>query len=462
MRSIALSLVLSLACSKAQETEDEAEHRPEGSDSDIAGDPGGDDGSPVEITASVSEQIMTVAEVTWETSSHTEGYVEFGETEEYGHTTPLTEPGTTHSQLLLGMPASTEVHYRVVSISGTESFFSDDQTVTLGPLPSALPDINAEGISARGYRIFPVIGTWSGILIIDDAGRVVWYYSHTDDDGVSVQARLSADGKYIVFNSPCHLSRAPDCGSMIWVSLDGKEKIRHPVDNITHDFAQLSDGTVCAIVKERRDVDGRTASADRLIELNMEGEETEFWNAWEVLETPSNISEWVDADWTHANAIDYSEEDDVYYVGMTRLQALFKIDRSTGEVVWQLGGLDSDFAYADETEELFIHHNFEITDTSLTIFVNGTGPSDPSRILFYEIDEDAMTVRELGRYSPEPSIYVYALGDVSQIEEDTLHITYSTSGYVEQLEGDEVVWTLGASFPHAFGYSNFYTSLYRE
>jgi hypothetical protein len=47
--------------------------------------------SPSEIAVRVSEDIVTVAEVTWVTELATQGYIEFGETSEYGHQTPLSQ-----------------------------------------------------------------------------------------------------------------------------------------------------------------------------------------------------------------------------------------------------------------------------------------------------------------------------------------------------------------------------------
>jgi hypothetical protein len=462
MRPIILLVLMTQACSEdagpSNKSVDSAED--EDSSAIVDMDSGLEEAgslAPEGITASLSEAIVTVVEVSWETEQATQGYVEFGETEEYGQQTPLTDSGTTHSLLLLGMPASTEVHFRVVTTDGSETSTSADRVIATGDLPPALPDFQVSGTSLPGYRTFTVIGGWCGVLIVDRLGRVVWYYEHTDDDAVSIQSRLTMDGKYMVFNSPCHLTKNPDCGSMIWVTLDGVEKIRVPVDRLGHDFTQLSDGTICTIVKDAREIDGVDVSGDRLVEIDIDGEEREVWNAWDDLEVPAAEEE---LDWTHANAINFNEEEDAYYVGLTFLSSIFKIDRSSGEVLWQLGGEDSSFTYSEGSERLFAHHNFDIEDQVLTLFVNGTGMMDPSRILQYELDEEAMTITEIWSYVPELSLYVYALGDVSVISENTFHITYSTAGYVEQLEAGVPTWTLSASFPNAFGYSNFYESLY--
>ncbi|MDP6931811.1 MAG: fibronectin type III domain-containing protein, partial [Myxococcota bacterium] len=93
--------------------------------------------APVDVTATVSEAIPTVVTVSWTTEETTRGQVEFGATDAYGQITPLeAEPSKTHSHLLLGLKADTEVHYRVVDQGG--EITSDDGTVTTGYLPTDL------------------------------------------------------------------------------------------------------------------------------------------------------------------------------------------------------------------------------------------------------------------------------------------------------------------------------------
>jgi hypothetical protein len=454
MRPFFVPLLLLLGCTKDLGVEAQ-------DDTSVVDDSGSaGDVSPFAISSSVSDVITTVTEVTWQTEHDSEGYVVFGETDQYGHQTPATDLGTTHSRLLLGMPANTNVHFRVVTTDGVVSYFSEDQVIRTGYLPSALPEFYVWGTSVEGYRTLTVWGTWTGIILVDSLGRVVWYYEHTDDDTISLQARLTRDGKHVVFNSPCHLSDKADCGSMIWVTMDGKQKTRLPVDGIAHDFTQLRDGTLCAIVQEMREVDGRETGADRLVELNIDGEQREVWNAWDSLEPPATDEDLVD--WTHGNAINHNPEDDAYYVGLAYLSSIVKIERSTGEILWKFGGTDSDFVLSEESEGLLIHHNFDLLDDVLTIFVNGTNSDDHSRVVQYELDSENMTAHESWRYATDAELYVFALGDVSHIAPDTLHVTWSSSGFIEQVTGDEPTWSLSASFPHAFGYSNFYTSMYPE
>ncbi len=44
-----------------------------------------------------------------------------------------------------------------------------------------------------------------------------------------------------------------------------------------------------------------------------------------------------DTIWSHANAIEYIDEDDAYLVGFRKLDSIFKIHAATGERVWSFG-----------------------------------------------------------------------------------------------------------------------------
>ena len=425
---------------------------------DEASDTGSSSVSPHGIAARLSDTIVTVIEVTWETETATTGYVDFGETSNYGYETPATNYGTTHSRLLLGMPGNTEVHYRVVTTDGTVSEIGDDHSLTTGALPTAVPTLTTTGTSVEGFRLLTVNGQWVGILIVDAHDRIVWYYEHTFDDLVTLQSALSTDGAHLIFNSPCHITQMSEYGSLLWVTLDGAQWTQASVAGIAHDFVQASDGTVTAIVQETREVDGYQVWADRLVEVTREGDQTEIWNAWDAMEMPT-VTE--DLDWTHANAINFDEEEDAYYVGMTNLSTIFKIDRSTGEIIWQLGGESSDFAFSADSEQLTFHHNFDIAEGLLTIFVNGEETeNETSRVVQYEIDEDAMIVSETWRYISETPPWIYALGDASMINEATLNVTFSTAGYIEQVEGNTVTWSLQAPLAVVFGYTQHTESLY--
>jgi len=415
---------------------------------------------PENITSTTSEDIVSVVTVSWTTETDTLGTVEFGTSSDYEFVTPATPSGTSHERLLIGIPPDETVHYRVVVTGENGETASEDHTTSTGAYPTSLPKFETAGVSKPGFRILPTFGSYNGVLIVNEEGEIVWYYA-SEGFPYAVQAQLTSDGQYMVYNSP-RIEKGE--GELIWISLNGDTEKQLQIPDIAHDFVQLPDGTLAVIANDIRDADGFDANVagDQVIEITTDGTQTVVWSSWDHY-TPGEHGTVVDGDWTHSNAIDYDPEEDVYYLSILKLGSVIKIDRSTGEIIWTLGGDFSDFTTEGEPTTLGQHHQFQIQDDIITIFINGdVGDEEGSQVVQFELDESDMTATELYRYGSYQAPYVYALGAVSMIDTDTMDITWSTSGYLEQVEDDALTWQLAADLGTAFGYTSFVQTLYAE
>ena len=476
---IVLSLIISMGCAPEPESgtysidgyNAQADTDNNGADSDdsTTSDSGDQDVfdtgsltsfSPRNISAIASDDIVSVVTVRWTTDAETTGIVEFGTSDDYEFVTPPTALGTSHERLLLGIPPDHEIHYRVVTSDESGEEHSADRTTSTGALPSSIPVFTTAGFSKPGFRILPTMGAYRGVVVVNEQGEIVWYYNAQAD--TVIRAYFTHDGQHIVFNRPLV---EEGLGVLKWVSLDGATESTMAVPYISHDFTQLPDGTLSVIANEVREVDGYTemVSGDQIIEIATDGTQTVVWSSWDQY-TPGAHGAVVDGDWTHSNAIDYDPVEDVYYLAVLKLGSIIKIDRSTGELLWTLGGEWSDFTTDSELTNLgYRHHQFYITDNIITIFVNGVASdAEGSQVVQFELDESNMTATETYRYSSYQEPYVYALGAVSLLDEDTMDITWSTSGYIEQVENDSLAWQLEAEIGHIFGYSTFVETMYAE
>lgn len=132
-------------------------------------------------------------------------------------------------------------------------------------------------------------------------------------------------------------------------------------------------------------------------------------------------------DWVHGNGVIEDPRDGRWIVSSRHQSAVFKLDPDTGELLWILGdpaGWSDDFAplllQADRDDLWpYAQHAPELQkDGTLVLFDNGnhggtpyTAPRRPegSRVVAYEIDEEARTVRE--RWSMSHGLFSSALGD---------------------------------------------------
>ena len=418
-----------------------------------------DPGFPAdEITAEVSEVVHTVVTVRWTTAQPTTGLVEFGETDAYGMQTRVTEEGTSHEVLLLGLWAETEFHFRVKTTSATGAeALSEDLTITTLSLPPDLPGVAVTGTPTfEGYLVAPVQGSAYGTVIFDTKGRFVWYYLMEDSDFHIMRALPSPDGADVVVCMAGQDNQGnKEDGYLLEVSMDGYTVETIPAPNIDHDLTILPNGTVAAIVLVGDEAyPGQLA--DSIQEIDRDGNMTEIFNAWDHIaellpgEGPSGGG----GSWTHANAIDYDASEDAYYLAMKNLYTTAKIPRATGQIEWALGGKGNQFTWAEGTEELSMHHQFHAYDpTHIVYFENGTPDRAYSRAREIEINPETMVATGVWDYSHQPPLYVFSKGDVTRLPNGHTLVTWSSSGEIQEVDEEGVVvWQLNMDLGSAFSF----------
>ncbi len=432
---------------------------------DTSNPPDDGEGAPMSIEAEYLEEVVTVVRVRWTTEVPTRGYVTFGESSAYGHETPLTDEGTEHEVLLLGMPAETQVHFEVVSVvddgGGSEGELgSDELVITTGNLPSELPELYPSGTAASwdGYIMLPIQGTVTVATIIDSQGRYVWY-DFLEGGGNLMRTFLSYDRDELIYCYAGDQSHLED-GFILKVGLDAETTEEFAAPYIDHDMVELPDGTVAAIVVSPYtggEIALNGSSADQLVEFHPDGTTSVIWDAWEDFPELATQGQ----NWTHGNGLDYHPEDDTYTMSLKGQSMMIRIDRATGERLWTLGGVYNDFRYIDGAEPIILHHQFDRLDDGMLIFDNGDNNRGYSRAVEYTFDMDEMTVALAWEYVRDPPVYVYAKGDVTRFDDGSTQVVWSSSGEIQDVDPDgDVTWELGVELGHIFQFVQHVDDLY--
>lgn len=430
-----------------------------GDDTEATGDTEVDwTGYQAETIEAELTDVLTVVRVTWTTTESTSGYVEFGEDESYGLVTPTTDAGTTHEVLLLGNGSDRDIHFRVVTVAGDTELPSDDYSIATGTLPGELPELTVTGTVEhwQGYQALPNQGTGHSVVIIDTRGEVVWY--HVIDEPWNVmRAAVTPQGEVAI-----GLAGVSDAdkeeGVIRYVSMDGSETRDVEVPYFDHDFTMLPDGTMAAIVLSRNFC--CTEVADSIVEIDSSGAMTTIWDAWDQLDYETYGGRG-GSNWTHANALDYSAEDDAYFVSLKDIGTIAKVDRSTGETLWLLNGDANEFTFPDGEQPVDYQHQFDRVDGGLVIFANELPDAEDSQAVELALDEEALTAEYVWRYSHDPGLNVFAKGDVHVLDDDAVQVVWSSSGEIENVTREgEVVWRLNTSLGYGFTFTTFAETLY--
>lgn len=459
-RPLAASLILPvllLGCSHKGGDEVTDDSVQNDSEADSA-DPGAPPAEDIQVV--LSEYVGTVVIVTWTTSEPTTGLVRFGESTSYTLSTPEeTELATEHRALLLGLPTDTEAHLQVVThTEGGAEDVSADYSIVTGPQPPELPSTTVTGAVESwlgSYQVLPLQGTGYAIAIIDDQGRYVWF-DLLEPGSNLMRAVQSHDGTHMIYclaGPQDHL----DLGSIMTVSMDGSERIIIPFPNIDHDFTELPDGTLAAIVVNTSTE--HPGSANAIVEMAADGSTTEIWNAWE---DPALFASYRDGqNWMHANALDYDPGEDAYYISSKEIGTITKLDRQTGQSIWHLNGDANEFELLNGTELVLESHQFQILDGGVLLFDNGLPERLYSQALEFALDDEAMTIDEIWRYQHDPAMEVAAKGDVERFDDGNTQVVWSTGGEIQNVDpSGQIHWQFNTELGYAITFVDRMESLY--
>ncbi len=454
---LTLAAALMAGCEDTEEPADDDDTTPEVEPGEVV------------LTATPSERVPTVLQVTLavDDGEVTAGAVEFGLS---GALDRAVEAGLdgdgVWSALVWGLPAGEEVQLLGRLTVDGEERESDVVTLTLGGAPTDLPSteltVGDESTGPGGFLVTSFLSLPPVAVVLDDAGRPIWWYQPVCDECVITRAHLSQDRtQMLLLLTDTSAFQEVEFGDQwIWrVGIDGTLIEEIVVPGAQRDFLELDDGTLAVITMDVRSVEGQDVVGDRLVELAPDGSVRQVWSVWDHLEyDPTNGED----GFCHANAVDYDPVEDDYLLSCHRLDVIFRIDRATGDVVWALGGDTSDFLDSQGSIQILqAQHQFQLIDGGIIVFNNRTPYVGYSEVSEYVLDTDAFVAESIWTTIADPPLFCYVLGDVTRYDDGRTLITWSTAGQIDLLDADgDVDWQLQTGIGAAFGYTTFFPSLY--
>jgi hypothetical protein len=144
-------------------------------------------------------------------------------------------------------------------------------------------------------------------------------------------------------------------------------------------------------------------------------------------------------DYFHLNSIDV-EPDGNLLISARHTCALYRIDRTSGEVIWRLGGKRSDFAMGEGAPFAWQHDARRQPDGAITVFDDGSnGQNQPteanSRGIVLAVDESAMTVTLTREYS-RPPILAKSQGSMEPLSNGNVLVGWGDQPYYTEFYRD--------------------------
>ncbi len=390
------------------------------------------------------------------------------------------EDGTLQcAALILGLAAGTTYQYELEAYSDGVLLDSYQGSITTEPAPSSLFSLAVEYSKTGSFRKGFLLSSWTvsppSVFILDREGRYVWWRIEEDEpeEMVLVSARFALDNESILYALyPGLFSDDIDeistkASKIVRVSMDGRQVEEYEAPDLHHSFTELPDGTLAWLAYDFHEVNGRTVTFDRIVERSPEGETRYVWSTWDLSESLEDSGGETSIYWTHSNFMEYNPDEDAYYVSLHNVNSIVKVERSTRELEWILGGVESYFSMPVE-DNFKDQHGFELLngESSILIFDDHTHTDmddggTTSRAIELALDTTDWTANSTWEYTPDPVVLVFCFGDVTRLSYGNTLVNFGCSGQLDEVTADgELVWRLRSLVGGAFGYHDFRGSLY--
>lgn len=353
-------------------------------------------------------------------------------------------------------------HNIVVTIDGTNYY--------LRTLPKDFPPLVAQGESSASGYFYTTMGSY--VVKFDAKGQVVFYRNANVSDAGPFQRNI-IDGEVVysyleIITSSAHLplketgyrttrlvllnEQYQKTGDVRYMAETDKVPAQYPLEN--HDYLILGKdhyilttyvGKRVTNIPAETDPSGYGANVVACIFQEIKDGVCVF--EWDSTDHPELYAASLEAgdytnnsriwsDYAHMNAIVIDPRDNNFVCSFRNLDSILKIDRTTGEILWTLGGKDDDFHLTEE-QQFHRQHNVTVTeDGSYLMFDNGcltnvlgypelspeeieaASQQQYSRAVRFVLDEETMTVKEFQDYSME-NFYSSTMGSAQILDDST-------------------------------------------
>ena len=199
--------------------------------------------------------------------------------------------------------------------------------------------------------------------------------------------------------------------------------------NDTHEMRILPNGNIFLLADDDENIDmskivpggdpNATVAGNVVQELDQNRNVIFQWRTLDHL----NITDAIGQDLTqpqvdpfHCNSIEIDSDGNIL-LSIRHFSAIIKIDVETGDILWQLGGLNNQFSFVNDPIGFSYQHSVRrLPNGDIIMFDNGNLRIPPySRAVEYKLDEVDLTATLEWQYRNSPDIYGQAMGYVQRL-----------------------------------------------
>lgn len=360
---------------------------------------------------------------------------------------------------VLGLRPEQRYVLRPVAHGPGEAVAGAPVEITTGSLPADLPRYSASGPDpSPGYVAFAA-GMYG--IVIDNAGRVVWYRRFTSGPSLSFMAQPA--GRYVTRPS------TPQPGDLEpWVELDPLGAVTRTLGcarglpSRPHDLIALLDGSYWIMCDETRmmNLTAHSGVAEARVtgtvvqRVAADGALLFEWNPFDhfaITDVEEAERTGANVNWTHGNAIELDADGNLL-VSFRNLGEITKIDVQTGAVIWRLGGRRNQFTFLDTPMPAFARqHSVRSYAPGALVILDNLGDPTESASERYVVDGTARTARLVHSHRSLPGVVTQIGGSVQPLPNGRTLVSFGTEGRVEEYDAEgRVTWRIDGRAGYVF------------
>jgi Arylsulfotransferase (ASST) len=298
-----------------------------------------------------------------------------------------------------------------------------------------------------------------GPLIIDDDADPVWFHNTRPVVAMNFRAAVFR-GKPVLTWWEGKSINGLGHGTHVVVDDAYRELMRVPAGNgrpsDLHEFIITERGTALVTAWEKSVADltavGGPASGPVIggvvQELELPSGRVLFeWRSLDHVAIGESFQKWTSTgayDYFHVNSIELDRDGNLL-VSARNTWAIYKLDRGSGDVIWRLGGKQSDFQMGPGTAFAWQHdaRRHGGSEYLVSVFDDGAAPAvqPQSKGLILKLDQTARRATLHRHYAHYPNVLAHALGSVQVVPNSNVVVGWGTAPFITEFRSDgKVLW----------------------
>ncbi|NQY09602.1 MAG: aryl-sulfate sulfotransferase [Flavobacteriales bacterium] len=308
-------------------------------------------------------------------------------------------------------------------------------------VPDEFPQIFVDlyGETGEGDIFLTTAGSMNGYnrVIIDNYGDILFY-----EEGRAYDFKMINDNQLVY----CDFSSTPRkfyVTDSLYAKVDSFE-CGNGYKTDWHDIEILPNGNALMLCEDKRLIEmsdwggdsNAVVSGGIIQEIDATTKDVLFeWSSFDHFDYEDGLHD-VDVtreffSYVHINSIQLDDDGNII-ISCRNMDEATKIDRSTGDIIWRLGGKNNQFEFTNDTGMFCSqHHVRRIENGNITLYDNSRYEERHSRAVEYELDEVEMTATMVWEQYHDKIDKAIVMGSIQRLENGNSLIDWGSTAVQE-------------------------------